>query len=104
MSAMKIMTTGPAGIPGARGLEFGRGLATDDDGREHEVYNPLACPVPPEVAVVAARVHISRWVGESWCVLTIGCHVDARATGDAPGRAAGLTSGAEATAPGPMSA
>jgi hypothetical protein len=75
MSVMKIVTTGPSGIPGAKGLEFGRGTAVDDDGHEHEVYNPLACPVAPSVAVVAARVHISRWVGEAWCVLAIGCHV-----------------------------
>lgn len=73
MSAMKIITAGPSGIPGAVGLKFGRGVAFDDDGLEHEVINPTPHTVPPSVAVVAGRVHISRWVGEAWCVLTIGC-------------------------------
>ena len=75
MNSMRIVMTGPEGIPGAVGLEFGRGAAVDDDGNGVEVYNPLPCPVPPSVAVVAGRVHISRWLGEAWCVLTIGCKV-----------------------------
>jgi hypothetical protein len=81
MASMRIVTTGPEGIPGADGLEFGRGAAVDDDGNNLEVYNPLPCPVPPSVAVVAGRVHVSRWVGEAWCVLTVGCTV---AAGDLP--------------------
>jgi hypothetical protein len=77
MSNMRIVTTGPEGISGAEGLAFGRGTARDDDGNEIEVYNPYACPIASEMAVVAGRVHISRWVGEAWCVLTIGCKVAA---------------------------
>jgi hypothetical protein len=75
MSTMRIVTTGPAGIPGAVGLEFGHGPATDEDGRGLEIYNPMPCPVPPHVAVVAGRVQVSQWSGEVWCVLTIGCKV-----------------------------
>lgn len=76
MAVMKIVTTGPAGLPGAVGLEFGRGMAIDDDGHQHEVFNPMPYPIPPSVAVVAGRVHVGRWVGEAWCVLTLGCHTD----------------------------
>jgi hypothetical protein len=75
MTSMRIVTTGPEGIPGAVGLEFGRGSAEDDDGNSLEVYNALACPVPPSVSIVAGRVHVSRWLGEVWCVLTVGCRV-----------------------------
>jgi hypothetical protein len=75
MSNMRIVTTGPEGIPAAVGLAFGHGVAADEDGNELEVYNPMPCPVAPAVAIVAGRVHVSRWVGEAWCVLTIGCKV-----------------------------
>jgi hypothetical protein len=77
MSTMRIVTTGPEGIPGAAGLEFGRGAALDEDGNELEVHNPLHCPVAPGVVVVAGRVHVSQWVGEAWCVLNVGCKVAA---------------------------
>lgn len=73
MNSMRIVTTGPEGIPGAVGLEFGHGAAVDEDGNTLEVYNPMPCPIAPQVAIVAGQVHISRWVGEAWCVLTIGC-------------------------------
>ncbi len=76
MTSMRIVTTGPGGIPGAEGLEFGRGSAVDDDGNSFDVYNPLACPVAPSISIVAGRVHVSRWLGEVWCVLTVGCKVD----------------------------
>ncbi len=75
MSNMRIVTTGPEGIPAAVGLEFGQGSAVDDDGNHLEVFNPMPCPVAPGVSIVAGRVHVSRWVGEAWCVLTIGCKV-----------------------------
>ena len=75
MDSMRIVTTGPDGIPWRAGLEFGRGTAVDEDGNELDVYNPLPCPVPPSVATVAGRVYVSRWVGEAWCVLAIGCKV-----------------------------
>ena len=75
MSNMRIVTTGPEGIPAAAGLAFGHGATVDEDGNDLEVYNPMPCPIPPAVAIVAGRVHISRWVGEAWCVLTIGCKV-----------------------------
>jgi hypothetical protein len=77
MTNMRIVTTSPEGIPGAEGLEFGRGTALDEDGNVLEIYNPMHFPVPPHIAIVAGRVHVSRWVGEAWCVLTIGCKVAA---------------------------
>ncbi len=77
MNTMRIVTTGPAGIPGADGLEFGQGMAIDEDGNSLEIHNPMHFPVPPHVAIVVGNVHISRWAGEAWCVLTIGCKVAA---------------------------
>ncbi len=75
MPSMRIVTTGPDGIPGADGLHFGRGLASDDDGNDFEVYNPLPCPVEGSVSIVAGQVHISRWLGDAWCIISVGCKV-----------------------------